>query len=216
MSDQYLFTPDQLEDLAIDTIGRPGDPFAGILYSLGKLERLHGLRARTIEPPKTVSHMSSPDASAAAAGDRMPAISFQCSGLRAGAERSEDDTLHLPAQLAMRVSVMGSRRRETLRRRDWLTMAAVETLMQRMPRHALVAQLDLLDCEPIEHADDKRIHGEYSIAFNVWIPDAITLRPQFPRDGISGPAGPYDPPDEPPVVEEIEPGIVKVPLTEDV
>lgn len=218
MSDTYLFTPDLLEDLAIETIGHSRDGAAGILYHLAKLERARGLRPRTLERPKTISHMANPEAASQLSGDELPSVTFMCSGARAEAERTEDDTLNLAVTLAVRVNVAGQAKRDTLRRRDWLAFAVIECLMQRLPRHGLVSRLDLFDFEPIEHTDDRRIRGEYSLSFNAAIPDAISLPPSYGLDYRASPAGsdPYGPPTEPPAVESITPGIVKVPLHQDV
>lgn len=212
MTDAYLFTPDLLEDLAIATIGKPTDPQAGILYHFAKLERLRGLRPRTLEPPKTVSHMANPDAAAALSGEQLPSVTFTLSGARTEPVRTELDTLDLPVQLAVRVNVMGRIKRDTLRRRDWTAFCVIECLLQRLPRSSFVSRLDLVDFEPIEAADESRIRGEYAAVFNVWIPDAI----QIPRELVPDPYDPYTPPDEPPIVTTIDPGITKIPLTEDV
>jgi hypothetical protein len=205
--------------LAIETIGRPTtDPGAGILYSLAKLERLRGLAPRTLEPPKTVSHMANPDAGQQLSGEQLPSITFQCSGARSEAEHTEEGTLNLAVTLAMRVNVQGNTKRDTLRRRDWTAFAAIETLMVRMPRHSLVARIDLADFEPVEHGDDKRIRGEYSVVFNVWIPDAVRLVGNVAQSGgpSAGLPGPYDPPFDDAVVTDADFAVTKVPLTEDV
>jgi hypothetical protein len=212
VTDAKLFTPDQLEDAAINTLGHPSDPVAGILYHLAKLERLRGLRARTLERPKTVSHMANPDAAAQMAGEQLPSVTIMCSGAQGPPERNEEGGLALMVQLAVRINVLGHVKRDTLRRRDWTAFAVVECLLQRMPRHALVSRLDLVDFEPVEHSDDKRIRGEYALIFNVMVPDAISMSVPL----LAPPVDPYDPPDDPPVVDSITPGIFKDPLVPNV
>lgn len=198
MSDSRLVTPDLIEDLAVEVLK------ARHVEHLAKAERARGLAPRTLEPLKTVSHMAAQDVRLS--GDKLPAVLVGFIGLAGTPVRNELDTLDAELLLGVQVSVIGPKRRDTLRRRDITAWTVAECLLERMPRDELVARVSWTDAEPVEEEDTQRILGEMRMVFSVGIESMVAIagglpphNTDWPAGGPNGPPeGPYDEPDGPP------------------
>lgn len=205
MPDSTLTTPDQVEDVVIDVLRRRH------AEHLAKLERQHGLAPETLERYATVSHLASDEAQARLSTDVLPAVLIGVVGSGGVPDLNEYDKLNVPMTLAAQVTVMGNKRRDTLRRRDWMAWTTIECVVQRVPRHGPIDSVTLTDWEPVTQSDAQRILAEARIVFTVTVADAVTVRGGLPPDdtpwppgGPNGaPATPYDPVPAAPVATDI-------------
>jgi hypothetical protein len=212
--DAQLITPDQIEDVFVDVIRRRHPEH------LAKLERLRGLEPETLERYRTVTHLAAEGADARLSGDILPACLLGVIGTAGEIVVTEDDKLNVSLQLGVQISVMGQKRRETLRRRDWITWTTVECILQRVPRNGPVASIRLTDCEPVETADAQRVLAESRLVFTVTVADMVALRGGLPVDNSPWPAGgplgppssPYAPPADPPDVTDVSFSVDKEPI----
>lgn len=215
MPDSALITPDEIEDLVVDVVKRRHPEH------LAKLERLRGKPAESYERYETVSHMAS-ETGTRLSGDTLPACLIGNVGGAGEPIRTERDTLNVALQLAMQVSVMGNRRRDTLRRRDVMAWTTVECVLQRVPRSGPVASIRLVDWEPVEETDAQRLLAEMRLIFEVTVTDMLTVVGGLPVDDTPWPAGgpngppatPYAPPADAPAVTQATFTIDREPLVE--
>jgi hypothetical protein len=204
--DVALITPDQIEDVFVDVIARRHPEH------LAKFERRRGLDAQTLERYRTVTQLAADDAQARLAGDTLPACLLGVIGSAGEPQTTELDQLNVPMSVAMQVSVMGQRRRDTLRRRDWMAWTTIECVLQRVPRNGPVASIRLTDWEPVESTDSQRILAEARVVFTVTVADMVTVVGGLPRDDTPWPAGgpngppvaPYDAPADRPAVTAVQ------------
>jgi hypothetical protein len=201
MPELPLITPDVVEDVLLDIVRRRHPEH------LAKLERQLGLTLETLERYRTVSHMASDEAQGALSGDTLPAILLAVIGGDGAPVRTEEDKLNVAMLVAVQVSVIGQRRRDTLRRRDWMTWTTIECLLERTPRRGPIDSIRLVDWEPVAQSEAKRILAESRLVFSVSVADAVTVVGGLPADDTPWPSGgpngpptaPYVPPDSDPL-----------------
>jgi hypothetical protein len=213
-----LIVPDVVEDLIVDVIRRRHPEH------LAKLERQRGKAAETYERYATVSHMASEAADARLSGDTLPACLLGFIGTAATPIQTENDRLNVALQLAMQVTVLGQRRRDTLRRRDVMAWTTIECVLQRVPRNGPVASIRLTDYEPVEERDEQRILAEARVIFEVTVADMVTVIGGLPADDTPWPAGgpnsgppdgePYTPPLGPPEATDVTFAVEKHPIVD--
>lgn len=204
-SESTVITPDQVEDVFIDVLKRRHPEH------LAKMERQLGLDPQTLERFVTVSHLASDEANARLSTDVLPAALVGVIGSAATPEVNEYDKLDVPMLVAVQVTVMGQRRRDTLRRRDWTAWTTIEAVLQRVPRHGPINTVALTDWEPVAQTDAQRVLAEARIVFTVTVGDALTVVGGLPPDDtpwpVGGPNGapatPYEPPAPAPVATEV-------------
>jgi hypothetical protein len=211
-----LVTPDAVEDLLVDVIRRRHPEH------LAKLERERGLDPETLERYRTVSHMAAEGTDARLSGDVLPACLLGVIGTAGEPTMTEDNRLNVALQLGMQVSVLGQRRRDTLRRRDWTAWTTIECVLQRVPRSGPVASIRLTDYEPVEQTDEQRVLAEARVVFTVTVADMLAVigglpvdtTPWPPGGPLGPPATPYEPPAPAPDVAEVTYTIDKEPIVE--
>ena len=217
MADSALITTDEVEDLVVAVIKRRHPEH------LAKLERQREKDAQTFERYETVSHMAS-EAGTRLSGDTLPAGLVGVIGSAGAPIRTEYETLNVPMQLGMQVSVLGQRRRDTLRRRDVMFWTTVECVLERVPRSGPISSIALIDWEPREESDQQRLLAEMRAVFEVTVADMLTVAGGLPADDSPWPPGgplgpppdgqPYTPPAEAPEVTQVGFTIEKEPITE--
>lgn len=218
MPDSLLICPDEIEDLIVDVIRRRHPEH------LAKLERQRGKQPETYTRYQTVSHMASGAADARISGDTLPACLLGIIGTASTPIGTENDGLNVSLQLAMQISVLGNRRRDTLRRRDVLAWTTIECVLQRVPRTGPVASIRLVDVEPVEERDEPRILAEARVIFEVTVADMVTVVGGLPSDDTPWPPGgpggpppdgePYEPPVELPEATDVTFAVEKQPIVE--
>lgn len=205
MSETTLITPDQVEDVFIDVLRRRHPEH------LAKLERQLALDPQTLERYATVTHLGADEANARLSTDTLPAALVGVIGSGGPPETNEYDKLNVPMLVAVQVTVMGQRRRDTLRRRDWMAWTTIEAVLQRVPRHGPIDSIRLTDWEPVSQTDSQRILAEARIVFTVTVGDVLTVVGGLPPDDTPWPSGgpngppttPYEPPLPGPAATEV-------------
>lgn len=207
--DSRLVIPYDVEGVLVDLVKRRHPEH------LAKAERQRGRRPETFERFATVVRMS--DASAIRlSGDTVPACLLGVIGAPRFV-RNEDDGVDATLQLGVQVTVMGTKRRDVLMRRDITAWTLIECLLERAPRDpsGLVSDVALVDYEPVSSASTQRTVGDARIVFEVGVAMMLAIRGGLPADdtmvapGDPGgpPATPYAPP-EPPHVADIQPPVI--------
>jgi hypothetical protein len=203
-----LVTPDVIEDACISLLQRRHPEH------LAALERQRDL------PPQTIERLATIDVLAAQGfrerQDTPPACLVGVFGPAGAPEENKNRKLDITWDLAMQIVVIGTDRRDTLRRRGWYAMTIVECVMSRLPRDCdPISRLQLMDIDLINGAAEasQRTVGEARLLFEVNTRNAIDLE-ALPLDSSLVPAGtpggppgptPYDPPQPwPPVTTVIE------------
>jgi hypothetical protein len=214
--DVRIVTPDQIEDLAVTVLRDRHDEH------LAKLERLRGLRPRTLLRLKNVALFSDPVGQRSPSEKVLPAVLLGTVGV-GKLEQDEDDALNATLTMGLEVSVIGRNRRDTLRRRDWTAFTVIECLLQRLPRNELVHAVELTDYEPLVDADRTRYLAQARIVLEIEVVQMLSRRglpatdTQWP-DGEPGGAPPdgepYTPPLDPPTARTFTPTIDREPLVE--
>jgi hypothetical protein len=194
MTDTPLVIPYDIEGVVVDVLKRRHPEH------LAKAERLRGLAPRTFQQFATITRMA--DAAATRlSGDTTPALLLGIIGAPSFV-RNETDGIDATMQLAMQVTVMGMKRRDTIMRRDLMTWTVIECLYQRLPRDSgsLVHSVRLTDYEPLAEADTQRTVGDARLVWEVGVKDVLSITGFLPADGNDWPpdAGgapehPYDP-----------------------
>lgn len=168
---------------------------------LAKAERARGVDPQTFEGYATVVRMS--DAGAMRlSGDTVPACLLGIIGAPTF-ERNENDQVDAVYQLGMQVTVMGTKRSDTLLRRDVMAWTTIECLLQRTPRgsDALIDSIRLVDYEPLAEVETQRTLGDARMIFEVGVTNVLSIvgglppdDSDWPSDAGGAPAAPYDPP----------------------
>lgn len=173
---------------------------------LAKLERLRGVKPRTLEKLKTVRQMADAEG-LRVGGDTLPAVLV---GVIGGTDftRNEHDAFDGKLQLGLQVTVFGTKRRDVLLRRDWTAWTVIECLIQRLPRGDVVKTARLLDYEPEAEGDTQRTLGDARIVMEVEVVDMVALTgglgsPWPPGSPGGPPPDPYTPPEDLPVATEV-------------
>lgn len=161
-----LITPAEIEDVVIDVLRRRHGEH------LAAQERRHGLQADTLER-LNVSHLMAQDERTAEVP--LPSALVGWAGTASEPTRNEDQALDVTHLFALEVTVGGNRRRDTLRKRDWLGWVAIETILQRTPRSGFIDTVRLRDVEPVEYERGGGLIGVTRALFEVWIPSAVSL-----------------------------------------
>lgn len=206
MSDPRLIVPADVEDLVIDVVR------ARHTEHLAALERSRGLAPETLERLRTVGHLSA--AGARNVGDQEPSVLVGSIGLDGEPRRNADDGLDVTLSVAAEIAVIGTSRRDVIRRRDLTTWSVVECILQRLPRTGTpVTAVRLRDVETLEETDGNRIRGSARILLAVDVEDAVSLRglpahgdPNWPPGTPGGPppdGEPYADPLDPPVATDV-------------
>jgi hypothetical protein len=218
MPDSRLVIPDEIEDLVIGVLR---DCHA---EHLAKVERVRDKQAETFERFKTISHLS--DTDLRVSGDSLPAVLLMVSGTADAPTQNEDGTLDAQLELVAQVTVLGQKKRDTLRRRDVMAWTTIECLLQRVPRGSdgLISEIALLDYEPVAEADTERILADARIVFQLGVASMVrvvgglpTTATPWPAGGPGGapPAGaPYTPPLDPPTASSVTFQLEREPIVE--
>lgn len=188
---------------------------------LAKLERQRGVGPRTYQRFVTVVRMS--DAGALRlSGDTVPALLLGVVGAPTF-RRNEDNGIDAVFQVGMQVTVMGTKRRDTLLRRDAMAWTAIECMYQRIPRGAngLVNSVRLTDYEPLAEAESQRTLGDARMMWEVGVTNVLSISgglpaddSEWPSEAGGAPAQPYDPLAPKPRAEITTAQIDKVPIVE--
>jgi hypothetical protein len=190
-----LLTPDLIWQPAVDIVRRRH------VEHLAKLEAERGLPARTIERVKTVDVLAFEGARFKT--DVLPCILIGVFGLNEAPTRRPSGQHELDWLMAMEVTVAGTDRADTTKRRDWYTMTAVECVLSRVPRHVdPIGALYLMDID-LSAGDDPygRAHtlAQSQVLFGVKVADSVDLHAALPDDDPLNPGGaggvapdPYD------------------------
>jgi hypothetical protein len=194
MADARLVLPHDLEGVFVDVIKRRHPEH------LAKLERVRGVDARTYKHYATVVRMAD-SAADRLSGDDVPACLLGVIGAPAFV-RNENDGVDAVFQMGMQVTVMGSRRVDTLLRRDAYAWTTIECVYQRVPRgsNGLVDSVELVDYEPLAESDTQRTLGDARMVWEVGVRDVLTITGglpaddnPWPPDAGGAPEDPYDP-----------------------
>jgi hypothetical protein len=210
-----LVTPDVIEDAAIDVLERLH------IEHLAKFERDRGLAARTIEKLQTVDLLIGDGIRLRE--DKPPAALLGVFGTDRAPERDKNHRLTFIWTLAVQVTVVGTNRRDVIKRRSWYAMTVAECLLERLPRHAdPIDTLELLDVDFTNgRTTDARPRtvGEAQILLSVRIRESMDLTDLPPSDtplepGTPGgpPAEPYTPPEPWPLASDVTSTVDKEPL----
>jgi hypothetical protein len=202
MPDTQLVLPFDVEGVIIDVLGRRHPEH------LAKLERLRGNEKGTLEPFATMVRMA--DASAIRlGGDTLPALLLGTIGAPVFT-RNEDEGIDAVLQLGMQVTVMGTKRRDTILRRDAYAWTVVEAMYQRVPRGrgGPINSVRLTDYEPISETETQRTLADARLIWEVGVPNILSVTGFLPPDDSSWPSDaggsppvPYTPPTPRPVAE---------------
>lgn len=202
MPDPRLVLPHDVEGEILDVLERRHPEH------LAAEERRRGLDPRTFRGFATMVRMS--DAAAdRLSGDTLPALLLGIIGAPAF-RRNETNAIDATYQLGMQVTVMGTRRRDVLFRRDVLAWTIVECMYARVPRRppALVHALRLTDYEPLAEADTQKTLGDARLVFEVEVTNVLSISGGLPADDVDWPpegggppVDPYDPIDPRPVAQ---------------
>lgn len=188
---------------------------------LAKLERDRELQPRTFEQFKTVVRMS--DAAATRlSGDTVPALLLGIIGAPSFV-RNEEDSIDAVFQLGMQITVLGTRRRDVIYRRDVYTWTTVECMYQRLPRDSVIHSVRLVDYEPLAPDEDKqRVLGDARLVFEVGVNDVLSItgglpahNSPWPVEAGGAPVEPYDPVEPRPNIESLTFDLSRLPLSED-
>jgi hypothetical protein len=102
----------------------------------------------------------------------------------------------------MQVTVLGTRRRDVIYRRDVMTWTTVECMYQRLPRGAngTFDSVRLVDYEPLAETEDQRTVGDARLVFELGVKNVLSISGFLPADDTDWPTGaggapvePYDP-----------------------
>lgn len=194
MSGPRLVTPDLVEDQCIEVLWRRHPEH------LAALERDRELAPETIERLKTVDILVGEGFRLRE--DKPPAVLL---GLFGFADRPTPDAerrLTMRWTLALEVTVVGTNRRDTVKRRGWYTMTVVECLLARLPRDVeIVDTLELADIDfvnAVDRADKQaRTLGQARVLFDVTTREGLQLHALPPDNSPLPPGSPGGPPEEP-------------------
>lgn len=184
-----LVTPDLVSDACITVL----EDYQH--FHLAPFEAERGLAARTIEPLKTIDVLAGEGFRLRQ--DRPPAALLGVFGTSSAPENTKNG-LTFVWTLAVEVTVVGTDRRDVLKRRDWYTMLVAECLLQRLPRIAApVDVLELADVQLVNGADEGRqsVVAEGRLLFDVTVRQS--LEPRAPYDVTLPPGSPGGPPEDP-------------------
>ena len=189
--EQPLQVPDLIEDDCIDLIQRRHPEH------LAKLERQLGLAPQTIERFRTIDVLAGD--TFRLREDKPPACLLGVFGTTGTPQKNNRrDSIDMQWSLAIQITVIGIDRRDTLKRRNWMSLTVAECLMARLPRKNLpVSQVILDDIDLVNGADEstQRTFAEARMMLTVGVRDAINVA-VFPVDDSGYEAGlPGGPPD---------------------
>lgn len=194
MTDPRLVLPHDVEGVLVNVLKKRHPEH------LAKMERLRELPAQTFEQYATIVRMA--DAAAERlSGDTVPACLIGVIGAPAW-ERNELNNVDAVFTVGMQVTVMGTKRSDTLFRRDVMAWTTIECLLQRVPRgsNGLVDSLRMTDYEPLSESDTQRVLGDARVIFEVGVPNVLSLTGGLPADDSDWPpeagGAPVDPYDD--------------------
>lgn len=191
MPDSPLIVPFDVDDIVVDVLKRRHPEH------LAKAERQRGLAPRTYERLATIAHMS--DAQALRlSGDTVPAVLLGTIGAPSFV-RNEENGIDAVLQLGMQVTVMGQRRRDTIKRRDITAWTVVECMYQRLPRgsNGLINSVQLTDYEPLAETDTQRTLGDARMIWELGVTNVLSITGGLPADDSEWPADAGGAPDDP-------------------
>ena len=194
MPDSRLVLPYDVEGVLVDVIRRRHPEH------LAKLERLRDVKPKTFEQYKTIVRMAD-SAGVRLSGDTVPACLLGVIGAPSFT-RNEEDGFDAVFQVGMQVTVMGTRRRDTILRRDATAWTTIECMLQRVPRgsNGLINSVRLVDYEPLADSENQRTLGDARMVFEVGVVNVMTITGwlpaddnPWPSDAGGAPQEPYDP-----------------------
>lgn len=209
-----LITPDLIEDQAIAVLNDHHEEH------LAALERDRGLPPRKIEKLATIDLLAGEGFRLRE--DNPPAALLGLFGISDAPVRDKSGALTLTWTLAVQITVVGTNRRDTMKRRGWYALTVAQCLLAWLPRKAEpVDTLALADIDftngTAEIEKKQRSVGEAQLLFDVKVRDALSVTPPYdptrpPGSPGGPPADPYDPPVPFPTVSSATTSTTKEPL----
>ena len=201
-----MITPDLIEQQALELLGAHHTRY------LAALERDRGLEPRSVEPLQTITVLDGDDQRLAI--DSLPCLLLSLRGIRETSRELDHDGQALDVTWRMEIHVVAqgggnNPRADGMLRARWLTCAAVECLLDRLPGAGPVGTVDLQSMEFEQNADDPGLtHSETQLD--------VLVRGAFSTGGAIGlepeSLDPYAPPSGPATATDLSLDITREPL----